>query len=157
VDSTNVYYETQAGGVYSIAKTAVNGTAKVVVPYADVTGGFGIALGGTSLFFTDQGQGGNVYKVPAGGGTPPTVLASGQATPTLVAVDSTTVYWTNYAANGAACTPPNCGGVSSVPIGGGPVTAMATLIDYPEGIAVDATGVFFTAASGGKVWRLTPP
>lgn len=66
-------------------------------------------------------------------------LASGQGGPYGIAVDSTSVYWTNYAG----------GTVMKVSIGGGTPTALASGQSLPPGIAVDSTRVYWT--SGGSV------
>lgn len=47
----------------------------------------------TSVYWTDS-SGGTVMKAPLGGGTP-TTLAPGQVGPDGIAVDGTSVYWTN--------------------------------------------------------------
>jgi cysteine-rich repeat protein len=52
-----------------------------------------LAVDSTHVYWTNS-NGGEVMKVPLGGGTP-VVLASGQAGPRDIAVDSTHVYWTN--------------------------------------------------------------
>jgi sugar lactone lactonase YvrE len=159
VDDTNVYYTSAGGGVYSIAKTAVMGTPTEVVSPNAVTGGYNVVVSGATLYFSDDGQSGNVYSVPSAGGRPPTVIASGQQVASFVAVDANNVYWTNYQASGAAC-PSNtsaCGSLNSVPLAGGAVTTLAYQVNYPQGLAVDQNGVYFAASSGGRVWSISPP
>ena len=59
-----------------------------------------------------------------------TTLASGLSNPYQIAVDSTSVYWTEYTTSGA---------VKKVGINGGTVTTLASGLNYPKGIAVDST------------------
>ena len=59
---------------------------------------------------------------------------SGQ-NPMSIAVDGTSVYWTDYDLSGA---------VRKVPIDGGPPTTLASGLGFPSGIAVDAKGVYWT-------------
>ena len=66
-----------------------------------------------------------------------TTLASGQAEPFGIALDSNFVYWTNY----------YDGTVMKVPVGGGTPTAVETGQGHPEGLAVDATNVYWTSAT----------
>ena len=84
-------------------------------------------------------------KVAIDGGAP-TILASGQSSPTRIAVDATSVYWTN-SVNGM---------VMKVPLDGGTPTTLASNQEIPYGIAVDATSVYWANRGGGGVMRLTP-
>ncbi len=92
--------------------------------------------------------------MPLDGGTPIT-LASGQSGPWSIAVDATSVYWTN---SGGAGNGP--GTVMKVPLGGGTPITLASGQGAPAGIAVDTTSVYWTDFTGGTnngtVMKLTP-
>jgi hypothetical protein len=89
----------------------------------------------TTLYWLDLGNGGNgsVNKMPLTGGTV-TILAPSLNNPSRIALDATSVYWTDY----------NGGLVNKLPIGGGTVTNLVTLgAPGAAGIALDTANVYF--------------
>ena len=72
-----------------------------------------------------------------GGLCQPVVLASGQSSATAIAVNATSVFWTNYGASGA---------VMKVPIGGGTPTTLASGQENAAYIAIDDTSVYWTTS-----------
>ncbi|MGH7439380.1 MAG: hypothetical protein ACRENE_27140 [Polyangiaceae bacterium] len=107
---------------------------------------------GSSFEAFDAGDGGartiGQAATPQGSGSPPLsdgggalTLASGQASPEAIAVDSTNVYWTNLGSLSGG-TERTGGAVMKVPIGGGTPTTLAGVL-APANLAVDATDVYF--------------
>jgi len=99
-----------------------------------------VAVDGTHVYWVTAG--GEVKKVPLGGGTV-TTLASGQDEPLSVAVDGTHVYWVNAGSRGYNSTD---GSVNKVPLGGGAVTTLASGQAFPISVAVDGTHVYWVNA-----------
>src|SRR5207237_428964 len=101
-----------------------------------------------NVYWVDT-NGGTAMKAPRGGGTPIT-LATGLDQPQAIAVDGTSVYWTNLAPS------TEMGTVMKVAIGGGTPVVLANGQHGPLGIAVDATSVYWTNSGDGTVMKLTP-
>ncbi len=75
-----------------------------------------------------------------------TTLASGPSGPYGIAVDATSVYWTNSTG----------GAVMKVPLDGGVATTLASGQSGPFDIAVDDSSVYWTNTDGGTVMALCP-
>jgi hypothetical protein len=141
-DSLNVYFSIFPQG--TLAMTAPRVQMIQVAPPSDGGGSSSGVLppldsGGSSGGTTCLGCAA-VARVPlAGGGV--TTLASGLASPTMVAVDSTSVYWADQS-NGT---------VMSVPIVGGGSVTLASGQSGPLPIRSDGQHVFWGNASGGQL------
>jgi hypothetical protein len=90
-------------------------------------------------------NGGSVNVQPSGLVNQAFVLASGQSFPNGIAVDDTSVYWTNSAKDG---------GVMKINVGGGTPEALADNLGQPFGIAVDDTSVYWTNQDDGTVRKV---
>ncbi|MEZ4370607.1 MAG: hypothetical protein R3B07_07270 [Polyangiaceae bacterium] len=131
-DDTTVYWvDADAGEIQS----APRGTAAQHNTLATgLTNPFAVVVQGTDLIFIEKATNGRVRRIPKTGGTP-TGIAASQITPSAVAADSTSIYWglegTNEITDGTD----------------------ARAAANPQGIALDATGVFFTTFSEGSIRR----
>jgi hypothetical protein len=78
-------------------------------------------------------------------GDPVTTLAGEMVWPFGIVVDESSVYFTTYA---------NPGAVMKVPKAGGPAVTLASGLDYPDQIAMDATDLYVTVGGSGSILRL---
>jgi hypothetical protein len=118
------------------------------IPLAQAQGeSEGLAVDDTYAFWASQANDTILRIKKDGTETTPTVLAHDQAgnvyTPFVVAIDTNNVYWTNDLTNDptnpglvARCAKTGCNGV------GTRITSHD--LDYPEGLAVDDTYVYFS-------------
>jgi hypothetical protein len=97
---------------------------------------------GSSGSNSGSGSGASAESGTCAAGQAAITLASGQADPIGIAIDTTSVYWTNSA--GSA---PN-GAVMKVALNGGTPTTLASGQSDPKGITVNATSIYWTNTSG---------
>jgi sugar lactone lactonase YvrE len=108
-----------------------------------------LAVDATNLYWASSRGAGTIVQMPLAGGTPTTLASStGFA---RIAVYGTNVYCTSPGVIG-----PNDGTVVRFPIGGGAPTTLVDGQASPEGIAVDANGVYWLDTGIGAVMGLTP-
>jgi hypothetical protein len=154
IDATNVYWTTcgdpTGGAVMKVPKAGGQ-------PMALATGDrlSGIAVDGTNVYWiagSEDASTGAVMKVPVNGGLA-TTLTPRPGPPAHIAVDDTSVYWTEMME----------GAVMKVALGGG-TPALVASANSPWAIAVDATSVYWlgngvmkAAKGGGPAITLASP
>jgi hypothetical protein len=166
VDPTGVYF----GGFADIVGVGLDGGNPVILgqnnPWPQ-----GMAVDNSNVYWATQGQcpfpydggvcqTGFVYQAPKNGNGPVTTLASGEMAPASVAVMGSTVYYISDGPGDGTSSAV----VRSVPVGGGPVTTLASNIQAlfnlggnnpcSNCMGVDPTGVYFTTWDGKSTGAL---
>lgn len=150
VDGEKLYYSDNQA-LYSLDKAG--GTPSVLAMSAS-TNATGIhpvfAFDDESIYFGDRASttagaaNGTVSKVSKSGGTP-TVLATGQAGPSSVVLDDTSVYWINEGTITSSLTLLNNSGIASVAKAGGAASVLFTETTDGSGVGADSGDLLVAA------------
>jgi hypothetical protein len=152
IDATNIYFTTAiltSGQVGSVPKSG--GNPKIIAMSQDRP--TSIAVDATTLYWANAGPAGEIVALPLGSNSL-LLLSNGEAGLASIALDTTTVYYTEVGAGG-----PTGGSVKSVSKTGMVGQVLATGLNLPREIAVDATNVYFTSQVAGDVYKMpiAPP
>lgn len=142
VSGGNVYWTLEgkpAAANGAVLTCSVAGCATPTTLVAGLGVPTGIAVDATS-YYAVSNYTGNVKKGDMHGGTVGN-LATGQAGPYRIAVDSTNAYWTNYGGSPGTVMKCAIAGCGMAP------TTLATNQTNPRNIALDATSVYWTTSN----------
>jgi sugar lactone lactonase YvrE len=137
LDPTYVYVGDYVNGTVTQVPRG-GGMMNVIVSGADQPDG--VAVDSQNVYFGTQ-AGGYVGQAPITSTGSFQQIMSGVGAQGGIAVYGGAIYVTSFGANE----------VLSVPIGGGTVTTVAASQDYPYGLAVDSSGVYWTNYEGGTI------
>ncbi len=154
VDRMDIYWATTAAysNVPSVQRCSLSGC----MPAEAITGHEGcpvhLAIDSTSIYWTNGAPAaatprcstpGQVTKCPLTGcGSSATLVAAGQASPSAIAVDASSVYWANV----------DDGTIVSCPLSGcGAPMVLAKGPPGPRGLAIDGLNIYWTNPMAGTV------
>jgi hypothetical protein len=156
VDPSYVYWiNIGTNVVHRCALPSCGGGPQIFAPITLAGGHLGLcgmALYEGEVYWTENVAEGGVFECPSTGcGTTPKAMATGQGSPTFIAVDDSGVYWTN-----------NTGGtVMHCPASGCAEPGVFATTPSPFAIALDSVSVYYTSSPGfygapglGKVFRI---
>jgi hypothetical protein len=148
-DSAFVYWTDQSSAQPGVDVTQVpvggGPSLEIGTVIGDLAAG-GLAIDPDNAYFASSlsGGGGSVATVPLAGGTPETLWESTAGRPTGVLVANSALYWlvSSAAPQGA---------VWAVALPGGKPTALASGLNSPAQLAVDASNAYWTSPNDGTV------
>ena len=147
LDATNAYWASSATGeIFTAPKDGSSAPRSIGRAPAAETVALAVDAAGDVYWagLTD----GSVHRIPKAGGD--VLLASGQASPSALAVDATTVYWTDGQSGQATS-----GNVMAVAKNGGtPVVLYDDMTAVPVALALDATNVYFADSTDSTVKQI---
>jgi hypothetical protein len=155
VNSTNVFWGNLATNLTSPPATVMSAPLSGVadggsaITLAMGQPAYSLAIDSTSIYLTGA-DGSAVVKLPLAGGSPETLWVQGSGTigPEMLAINAANIYWTGRTDYPAPVSPTDRpGSVMKVPLGGGSATTLAKE-DWPFGVAVDDTSVYWTGGFG---------
>jgi hypothetical protein len=131
LDESNVYFTNYYG--WTVRKVPKTGGTVVTIAQGSSTRG--IAVGGGNVFFANGSAMGTIARVSVMGGNVE-MLAAGQASPMALAIDATTLFWTNFSGSTVASVDASDATDASTPV--------RIVADQQGGPAI-------VAAAGGRV------
>ncbi|MDB4955590.1 MAG: putative secreted protein [Myxococcales bacterium] len=144
-DGTKLFYIAYVGGASSTTLYGLPVNGGTQVPLASGVHLNGLAIAGSTLFWKDCSslpppRTCQIFAMPTSGGTPAVISTEpGNGDyQSVLAVDAQNVYWTDW----------QLGTVWRAPIAGGDPVAIGTNQRLPDGIAVDASAIYWTSYDG---------
>jgi hypothetical protein len=158
VDANFIYWTDVSNTTGAVNRARIDGSSPSPLVPGNCTTGVcyadGIAVDGTYIYWAD---GGNGYIGRAGNrgqyaAQPTWIQTPSAGGPTAVAVNSTSIYWTNY---GGVSGSADLGSIerASVTDGSGATTLSIPGVNRPNGIAVEGNYIYWTNSGSNSIGR----